>query len=1417
MGYIRAKVHSRSILLNALIDSGNLYAELISEDLAKILKVKVAKTTRTVGTASKTGSVEILGRAAPIKLYLEGIAEPICFAPYVVRDLAHPVNLGSAFLRKYGADFYFREHHVKLSLKGSVTTLVPARSSLTRPSIDKRITEVLSKLKAQGGNPSLPATDILDLRVNALGPLQVPGLLYGERKRPLTWRTDTRYKVHADQPTRLKAGHMTVVPVRAKVPASRIGTRSTVFLEPKQNNKFLNQHELLVHPGCYRRVRDTLNVVISNLGTTDVVLPDKCQVAHISEADYVITPSVNVLDHREVEDLSEKDLVERRSFIIKSLELDDNSLLKKDEKSKDAIVQIFMKHFKAVAVGDADYGYSNLTQFHINVPKGTPPVRARVRPLNPFQEKDLERQMKAWRESNLIEPSLSPWASALVPVKKKGSDKLRWTVDYRALNKVTVKDSYPLHSIEGNLHKLSGSTVYSTLDSSNAFHSIAIPEQCRDYTSFVTPMGSWRFTRLPFGLANARSAYSRLVQMALDRLPPGFCLSYIDDVIIHSRTPEEHIGHLEQVVALHATCGMKLNLKKCAILREEVEYLGHLVSAKGIRMIPSYVEKILSWPLPKTGKELRSFLGFCGYYRAFIVEYAHLTAEMNKLKNQLQIEWPDEVKAKFESLKMAFKSEPVRGYPQYHSDSPFILDTDYSATNMAAILSQNQDGKEVFLGCCARKCNKAEASYPSHKGEMAAVQLGLRKFEHILRAKPFIIRTDSRCVQYLQTMKEYRGIWARWQVYLASFNFSLVHRAGKKQINADALSRRPGLVEEAVPDLDEHDDDFGDIEDVFALQEEVTLQQVAEATSADPVLAKILPFVKEGRKPDKEERKILSADGVDYVNVFECLSEQEGVVYYTLPEVNGVRGPARMCLPLSMQDAAFKAAHAHSLSGHYGMNQTYTRMKGSVYFPGMYSYISSRVNNCANCLAKRTSMGKPTHVQHREQLSYFGQRVYCDTVGPLTPHTFGGKVCRHFLTMEDGFSRYLVCVPVPTIDTDVLVEAIITHWVQKFGVPEVLHSDRGSAFTSKLFTEVMKRLGVVKTTTPAYNPQGNRVERSHKILGAILRADRRFEARSWPEKLAVACFAYNTAQNRVTGMSPYEVVFGRLPNLPLGLIFPFKGKEGTSFSTYVEHLKFRYARIFEQVCQSQNGVLLTELARDQARAAPEFAVGDTCYYFLGRVPRGLSKKLASRYLGPFTVVRVVSEALAVIYPKGTWSKNPREVVTSVRRLTKVDPDLGRTTLHPSRRHQVDLEVVLNDFSDEVVTYQDDFEDDDLPDVGAPPVPFWTQTSPMGPAQGPSDPQNPPDPPAEGGEAEKGEETAPPAEASPEGRPADEATPEDQEDFLTPDEDVEDTQPEAAADTASTRSLRPPVRYTAMEAISRMREQFAANQKPRKKK
>ena len=210
---------------------------------------------------------------------------------------------------------------------------------------------------------------------------------------------------------------------------------------------------------------------------------------------------VHVLDHGPE---NKQYREERLTFLKQQLKLEELVL---NESQQNEVLEIFLRNFDACSVNDEDFGASNLLQFHITLLPGSVLVRSRCRPLNPNQEADLNRQLTEWLNAGVIEPTVSPWCSALVPCKKKGTDKLRWSVDYRNLNRCTTKDSYPIPNVQQNLEKLSGANIFSKLDSVGVFHSLTIAESSRDYTTFVSPSGTYRFVRMPYGLSNSPSAY----------------------------------------------------------------------------------------------------------------------------------------------------------------------------------------------------------------------------------------------------------------------------------------------------------------------------------------------------------------------------------------------------------------------------------------------------------------------------------------------------------------------------------------------------------------------------------------------------------------------------------------------------------------------------------------------------------------------------------------------------------------------------------------------------------------------------------------------------------------------------------------------------------------------------------------------
>jgi Reverse transcriptase (RNA-dependent DNA polymerase)/RNase H-like domain found in reverse transcriptase len=752
--YVRIKIFKKPIVAKMLIDSGNLVSDLISEEFAKSQRVKSKPIQKTVGTAAKGGSVEIIGQSEPIKIFLENVPRPVIIKPYIVRNLSHPINVGRDFLGRYKGKLEYSPTAGFLEIQGAKTKLILKKDPLESDLVtDSRLRKVFAGAKlTQGEMIYQGSLNAMENKVN-----------------------QDRFAVETKELNEIP-GHsakFVKMTTNGQLPL-RIARGKTLVLEVEENDAL----PVVIMPGLYKLIENEAYCLVVNpemerkknekgMKIGEILLMEDDEEDEIN----AVTPPSQ----------SKEDLKGMEEYIKKELKLDENEILKSDPTLRNDIIKLFMEYQDAISQHEFDYGHTAAIQCQIQLKPGEEePVRLKARPLNPAQEASMKKQIEEWERSNIIEKTQSPWAFPMVGVKKKDSDSLRWCVDYRLLNRKTVKDAYPLSSIENNLHKLQGAKYFTTLDSAGAYHELEIHPESREYTAFITPFGQYQFARMPFGLSNAGACYSRLVALALQYLPGDFALAYLDDIILFSKSVEDHLYQLRQVLDLHRQFGMKLKLSKCKVLQEQVEYLGHLVSEDGIRMIPGYVDKILSWPLPQTGKQLKPFLGFIGYYRGFIPDVAELTYEMNEMKKGAKLTWPIEVVEKFEKLKKRFAEAPLRSYPQYDSEEPFILDTDFSKTNLAAILSQKQDGEEKFIGAGARKCNRAEQNYPSHKGELAAVVMGLRKFEHILRFKPFVLRTDSRCMQFLDSLKEVRGIYARWLNFVQGFDFRVEHRRVKR-------------------------------------------------------------------------------------------------------------------------------------------------------------------------------------------------------------------------------------------------------------------------------------------------------------------------------------------------------------------------------------------------------------------------------------------------------------------------------------------------------------------------------------------------------------------------------------------------------------------------------------------------------------
>ena len=364
---------------------------------------------------------------------------------------------------------------------------------------------------------------------------------------------------------------------------------------------------------------------------------------------------------------------------------------------------------------DLDLGYSEAVQHRIPTSDDAPVAQPyRSIPLNQFQE--VKEHMKGLLTQRVIVESHSPYAAPVVLVRKKDGS-LRLCVDYRRLNLKTVGDAYPYPRIQESLDALVGTQYISTLDLASGYHQISMDPRDQHKTAFTTPFGMYEYTRMPMGLASAPATYQRLMQATMSDFAFQFLLVYLDDLLVYSKTFDEHMEHLERLLQRVTETGLKLKASKCQFLRREVTYLGHTISADGVSCESGKVECVQNWPTPTITTGLRSFLGFASYYRRFISGSARIAGPLHDLVSEgakhskkkaadVSRLWGPKHQEAFESLKGAMTTAPVLGYADY--TKPFILETDASHDGLSAILSQEQDGKSRVLAFASRRLRPSE-------------------------------------------------------------------------------------------------------------------------------------------------------------------------------------------------------------------------------------------------------------------------------------------------------------------------------------------------------------------------------------------------------------------------------------------------------------------------------------------------------------------------------------------------------------------------------------------------------------------------------------------------------------------------------------------------------------------------------------
>ena len=432
-------------------------------------------------------------------------------------------------------------------------------------------------------------------------------------------------------------------------------------------------------------------------------------------------------------------------------------------------------------------------QHHIDLqpearPKARPPYR-----LSKFEEEECVRQLKVYLDMGHIQPSKSPYGAPVLFARKKNG-KLRFCVDYRALNDQTIKDKFPLPRIDDLLDRLQGATVFSKLDLAQGYHQVQVAPEDVHKTAFTTQAGHFEFRVMPFGLCNAPATFQRLMNSTLSPYLGRFCMVYLDDIIVFSKNSEDHQDHLDQVLSKLAEAGLKAQLTKCEFGMAKLEFLGHVVSADGIQMDPSKVQAMTDWPVPKNVTEVKGFLGLLNYYRRFIQNFARLAlplTELTKDEAKLSFAWTPQAHAAFTALKQKMVTGPVLQMPDLQR--PFQVHTDACLFAAGAVLAQKhgQDWRPVAY--FSKKFTSAQKNYDTRDRQALGIVLALHEWRCYLQGSHFMVNNDRHTLQRLQSQAELSSRHARWAEFLQEFDCTIQYAKGMDNAAADAFPRRPDL------------------------------------------------------------------------------------------------------------------------------------------------------------------------------------------------------------------------------------------------------------------------------------------------------------------------------------------------------------------------------------------------------------------------------------------------------------------------------------------------------------------------------------------------------------------------------------------------------------------------------------------------